>query len=262
MGTTVPFPPEVCTKLMDYVYRLIDPSSGATFYVGRGVNNRCFSHIDAARRRMASLQDDGPVLDEKDGKFAKIKEILDRGEEVHVVVHRHGLSPEEAVVVEAAVIDAYPGLRNRIAGSSSELGCRSANDLIREFSLTEIPLGVDFIMCMKVTESFGDRGRDVREAASYAWQIDVKKKWRDRKPYVLPYGAYGKVLGVFAVDDVLPADEFRKRDEQKYPRVAKSTLKGMVLKDAPTEIAARYFEKRVPQKWRNSACTYPETRVP
>jgi uncharacterized protein len=261
MGTVRPFPPEVCEKLSNYVYRLIDPSSGMTFYVGRGVKNRCFSHIDAARRRMARLQDDDFVIDERDGKFAQIKEILDRGEEVHIVVHRHGLSPKEAAEVEAALIDAYPGLRNRNAGASGELGCRSADDLIREFSLTEIPLGIDFIMCMKVSESLHDRGRDAREAASYAWQIDVNKKWHDRKPYVLPYGSYGKVLGVFAVEDVLPANEFRKRDEQKYPPVTKSTLKGMVLKDAPAEIVDRYFGKRVPQRFRNSACTYPETRA-
>ena len=39
------FPAEVIDKLRNYVYRLIDPRNGETFYVGRGVGNRLFSHI-------------------------------------------------------------------------------------------------------------------------------------------------------------------------------------------------------------------------
>jgi hypothetical protein len=33
------FPPEVVDKLKNYVYRLIDPRNGETFYVGRGVGS-------------------------------------------------------------------------------------------------------------------------------------------------------------------------------------------------------------------------------
>jgi uncharacterized protein len=34
----------VSVSLQCYVYRLIDPRSGVTFYVGRGQGNRVFSH--------------------------------------------------------------------------------------------------------------------------------------------------------------------------------------------------------------------------
>ena len=33
------FPPEVTAKLKTYVYRLIDPRNGGTFYVGKGVGD-------------------------------------------------------------------------------------------------------------------------------------------------------------------------------------------------------------------------------
>jgi len=36
------FPEEVCVKLGNYVYRLIDPRNGETFYVGKGKGNRVF----------------------------------------------------------------------------------------------------------------------------------------------------------------------------------------------------------------------------
>jgi len=39
------FPPEVCDKLVIYVYRLIDPRNGETFYIGSGKGNRVFVHI-------------------------------------------------------------------------------------------------------------------------------------------------------------------------------------------------------------------------
>ena len=38
------FAPEVQKKLAYYVYRLIDPRSGQTFYVGKGRQNRVFAH--------------------------------------------------------------------------------------------------------------------------------------------------------------------------------------------------------------------------
>ena len=41
------FPPEVVEKLKTYVYRLIDPRNGETFYVGKGQANRVFAHARA-----------------------------------------------------------------------------------------------------------------------------------------------------------------------------------------------------------------------
>ena len=39
------FPPEVFKQLKNYVYRLIDPRNGETFYIGKGSGNRVFDHI-------------------------------------------------------------------------------------------------------------------------------------------------------------------------------------------------------------------------
>ena len=42
------FSPEVCEKLGYYVYRLIDPRNGQTFYIGKGKGNRVFAHVECA----------------------------------------------------------------------------------------------------------------------------------------------------------------------------------------------------------------------
>jgi uncharacterized protein len=38
------FPAEVAAQLKWYVYRLIDPRNGETFYVGKGRADRVFQH--------------------------------------------------------------------------------------------------------------------------------------------------------------------------------------------------------------------------
>ena len=42
------FAPEVIERLKWYVYRLVDPRSGETFYVGKGKGNRVFQHAKGA----------------------------------------------------------------------------------------------------------------------------------------------------------------------------------------------------------------------
>ena len=60
------FSGEVRRQLKNYVYRLIDPRNGETFYVGKGQGNRVFSHIRA---------EDGLDGDELDNKLQRIREI-------------------------------------------------------------------------------------------------------------------------------------------------------------------------------------------
>ena len=42
------FSPETIEKVGHYVYRLIDPRNGNTFYVGVGQGNRVFEHVKGA----------------------------------------------------------------------------------------------------------------------------------------------------------------------------------------------------------------------
>jgi hypothetical protein len=43
------FAPGIGEKLRSYVYLLVDPRTGRAFFAGRGRNDRCFRHVQAAR---------------------------------------------------------------------------------------------------------------------------------------------------------------------------------------------------------------------
>src|ERR1700704_6055106 len=43
------FAPGIGNKLRSYVYLLVDPRTGRAFFAGRGRNDRCFRHVQAAR---------------------------------------------------------------------------------------------------------------------------------------------------------------------------------------------------------------------
>ena len=60
------FPNEVIKELGYYVYRLIDPRNGETFYVGKGKDNRVFQHIAG---------EIDPEDEDLSGKLKRIHEI-------------------------------------------------------------------------------------------------------------------------------------------------------------------------------------------
>jgi len=101
VGSGLRFPPGVRAKLGAYVYLLVDPRTGRPFYVGRGRGDRCYRHVEAART--------APGDAVRTGKFDaldRIREAEADGHPVRVDILRHGLTRDEARLVEASVDDA------------------------------------------------------------------------------------------------------------------------------------------------------------
>ena len=82
-------------KIGFYVYALQDPSTDTIFYVGKGVENRWYSHITDSRKSEIGAPSE---------KLEMIRAIEKRGESVKVWIVRHGIQDEKtAYEVEAAV---------------------------------------------------------------------------------------------------------------------------------------------------------------
>ena len=118
------FPADVAKKLKTYVYRLIDPRNGETFYIGKGVGDRVFNHV------RGELGQEDPS-----NKLRRIREITVAGFEVGHVIHRHGMDDTTAFEVEAALMDAYAGLTNVAGGiGSADFGVMHADEVIKRYA--------------------------------------------------------------------------------------------------------------------------------
>ena len=103
------FSPAVQEKLGYYVYLLTDPRDGKIFYIGKGKDNRVFSHAEAALN-------DAQASD----KLKRIRDIQRSGHRVSYELLRFGMSETAAFDVEAAAIQLLEGddlkLHNIVAG--------------------------------------------------------------------------------------------------------------------------------------------------
>ncbi|MGD0880811.1 MAG: hypothetical protein ABSB09_04500 [Acidimicrobiales bacterium] len=103
------FPPGVAAKLAVYVYLLVDPRTGRPFFVGRGRGDRCFRHVEDARRTAGTSGGPPPGGAATTARFPvldRIREAESDGRPVRIEILRHGLTVPEAELVVAAVDDA------------------------------------------------------------------------------------------------------------------------------------------------------------
>lgn len=180
------FGKEVSEQLKYYVYRLIDPRNGETFYVGKGTGNRVFAHVKGEL---------GRDVDALTDKLQRIRDIRVDGFEVAHVIHRHGLDEQTAFEVEAALIDAYPEATNAVGGrASDERGLMHANQVIERYQAKE-PVFQHKAILININRTASEK--DIYEAVRYAWKLDPKKA---SKAEVVLAVLQGLIIGAFVAD--------------------------------------------------------------
>jgi hypothetical protein len=237
------FPEEVKKQLNWYVYRLIDPRNGETFYVGKGQANRIFEHVKGA---ISSEFDEV-----SDPKITRIREIQHAGLNVSHVIHRHGLTTSSAAYqVEAALIDAYPGLTNKVAGKGSrDFGCRHADEIIAEFEAEEFVVG-ERLMCICINNGF--YVHSPYDAVRTAWPVNVD---RARRYNLVLAHVRGLVVGAFR-----PRQPWIEATKENFPGLLGDDIpgkRGFVGEDAEEAIWNYYVGKRVPARYRKKGAAFP-----
>jgi hypothetical protein len=163
------FTAEVKESIDYYVYRLIDPRNGQTFYVGMGQNNRVFDHINAAKKSVEKSNNQ---------KLKRIRDIHAAGLDVIHIIHRHGIKSEEtAREVEGALLDMIPGLTNEQGGyGSAERGPASPQEIDATYRKREIIREIkDKVLIIKVNRSTLADKSSVYEAVRSAWVVSIHK---------------------------------------------------------------------------------------
>jgi len=231
------FPVEVVSRLRTYVYRLIDPRNGETFYVGKGRGNRVFSHIC-----------EQPVEgDEVDNKLRRIREIRLAGFEVAHVIHRHGMDDQTAFEVESALIDAYPGLTNIVGGAGgSDFGAMHAKEIIQRYAAEPVVFRHRALL-ISVNRTAPDTS--LYEATRYAWKISATKA---KEADVILATMQGLIVGAFVADQWLPATEANFPGRESVPGRL-----GFVGQEASADFKHLYVGKRVPDEYRRRGAANP-----
>lgn len=175
-----------------YVYRLVDPRTYHTFYVGKGCGDRVFQHAKAVKDIVTDLEDEVSL------KFQTIAEIIASGKEVLCFIHRWGLSSTTAFEVEAALIDCYPGLTNIQSGHDSERGLISVEDFDKMVDIQEYTEPEEDYVIIKTSVHAIETNGSLYEATRRSWNASLGNA--SRYKYVLSV-INGLVKEVYEVDE-------------------------------------------------------------
>ena len=238
------FSNEVIEQIGYYVYRLIDPRNGQTFYIGKGKGNRVFQHVKGAIERNDG---DYETSDLDPNKLHIIKDILSEGLEVIHIIQRWHMTEHEALLVEAALIDTFSGLTNMQRGHHSEFGITNAESLEKRFKLTEYKEPDDFkyviikVRQWRLDELFDEYPETYRyEATRSAWRI--KPKSIMDYPYAFSV-TDGIVREIYKINNW-----YFTEDRQRY------AFEGEI---APKEIRERFVNKRIPETYMKKGMASP-----
>ncbi len=188
------FPTGVIEKLDYYVYVLIDPETDQVFYVGKGVGNRIFAHLNTA------IADETPS-----DKLDKIRAIRAKGLEVIHIVHRHGLTEKEAFEVESALIDyiTLSELTNQVQGhNSDDRGRMNVAEVIAKYQAPVVEI-TEPVILITVNRLFqrGMSAEELYEITRGKWVIGSR---RNKAKYAFAANK-GIIREVYEIEKWLPA---------------------------------------------------------
>ena len=232
------FSQETCKSLKHYVYRLIDPRNGQTFYVGTGKDNRVFDHV----KDQLKLQGNEDELSEK---LETIRKIRQAGLEVVHIIHRHGMDQDTALEVEATLIDATPELTNVASGrGSNERGPAHVKEVEEKYSLQVMTfISGQRLLIIKVRQQTVDDRGSLYHAVRKSWILAKTKA--EKAEYVLAV-VEGVCRGVFVAERWKKCEGTKKRYE----------FNGYQVGDQDN-IAKRYVGRLIPGELRKPGMAAP-----
>lgn len=236
------FEQTVIDELKSYIYRLIDPRNGETFYVGKGKGNRVFQHVEEER----VFEEDE---DELTNKLKRIRDIKIAGLEVGHVIHRHGMDDKTAKIVEAALIDAYPGLTNIMSGTySGDYGVMHTKEVISRYA-AQTAVFQHRVLLINVNKSSTETS--LYDAVRYAWKINIM---RANEAEVILATFQGLIIGAFQTE---PPGWIEATAANFPGRETINDRYGFIGRKADKNIINLYVGKQVPSEYRKPGAAFP-----
>lgn len=220
------------TKLSFYVYALLNPITKKTFYIGKGNNNRVFSHVNEILEFKSEINS---------LKKSEIQTIIEQGKNIEHYIIRHGLTENEAFLLESTLID-YTNilvhkLTNEVNGHHSAFyGIKTTEELIRQYNAPDLDALTDSVVIININRKYKDtknKAISVFEATKEAWVIGEKK--RNEVKYALAE-FQGIIIGVFEITGWYPIQTANNVNNNRW---------GFNGKDATEDIKNKYLNKSI-----------------
>ena len=228
------FPPEVSEQLKSYVYLYSDPRDDKPFYVGKGVGDRAFSHLE----------------EENDSnKVEKINELRSEGCEPKIEILRFGLSDDQATLLEAAIIDllGMNNITNKVRGEHSHsFGRVTVDELLLQKTAkpAEIEHPALLITINRLYRS--DMSPDeLLEATRGIWKLGKRRE----KAEIAMAVYQGIVREVYRIKSWHPAGtlNYKTRDSAKFQNLGRWEFDGEIA----TDLRQQYLHKSVGKSGQN-----------
>lgn len=163
------FSQAVIERIGNYVYFLRDPRNKKVFYVGKGIGNRVFMHVNDSLEE--SFESD---------KLSLIREIRNNGLEVEHHILRHNISNEVSIEIESALIDflGLNELKNKVKGHNSfERGLKSINEIIEIYDSEETEISEPSLL-ITVNKYFNRdlEPEELYKITRYCWKVSARRE--------------------------------------------------------------------------------------
>ncbi|AEV89602.1 putative homing nuclease [Pseudomonas phage OBP] len=221
-----------------YVYSLIDPRNGETFYVGKGVGNRVFMHVQDSLKTPHSTD-----------KLDRIREIHDEGYEVTHLIIRHGMTEDQAFEVEAAIIDMTPNLTNLVKGHGSIRGPKSIKQINEMYDAEIADIDGLKVLMIKINNSYGKM--DPIDATCFSWKISAEKMMKADVILGVANGIIRTVLEPRGWNFSNPIQHGEMWEHYGFDHMDQEQRKRKVIKAIPADILLheRLIGKAIPAEY-------------
>ncbi len=220
------------SKLGYYVYALLNPITGKVFYIGKGISNRVFTHVEEVQ----NLKKIPNSI-----KQSEINEILKLNKKIEHYIIRHGLTEKEAFLLESVLIDYNNTLINKLTNivsghESAFWGIKSTDELIRQYNAPKLDELTDPVVIININKKYKDtklKSISIYDATKQAWKIS-SSRIKNIKYALAEF--QGIIIGVYEIKNWY--EIFTEENKTK-------ARKGFDGFEAPKEIKEKYFHKSI-----------------
>jgi hypothetical protein len=220
------------SKLGYYVYALVNPINGKVFYIGKGIANRVFAHVE----EVLNLKEIPYSI-----KQSEINELLKLNKKIQHYILRHGLTEKEAFLIESVLIDYNNTLINKLTNevnghNSAFWGIKSTDELIKQYNAPKLDELSDPVVIININRKYKDtksKAISVYEATKQAWVISGSKI-KNIKYALAEF--QGIIIAVYKI-----TNWYQILTEENKTKVRR----GFDGIEAPEEIKQKYFHKSI-----------------